>query len=64
MHSPIAPTFWTIPDVANIMQVTPATVRRWVREGRLKDRKVPGTRKILILASELESLTNENEKAA
>jgi len=44
--------FWTVSQVAKKLQVHPATVRRWIVEGRI--RKVEGMYRGRIPTSELE----------
>ena len=32
--------FYTIPDTAKALKVTPQTVRRWIKQGRLKSQRI------------------------
>jgi excisionase family DNA binding protein len=47
--------FTSPPEIAARLGVTPATVRRWIREGRIQAKKV-GARKWLVPVSEMERL--------
>lgn len=46
-------------EAAGTALVTVHTLRRWVKEGKLTARRVPGTRKLLIPASELYRLLDQ-----
>lgn len=43
----------TVPQAARMARVHPDTIRIWVRKGILPDRRPPGTRKIILLESDL-----------
>lgn len=52
--------FYTIPDVAKALQVTPQTIRAWIKQGRLKSQRIG--RPILITENNLrEFLQVENK---
>ncbi len=43
--------FYTIPEVAEALQVTPQTVRNWIKSGKIKSQRIG--RPILITESNL-----------
>ena len=43
--------FYTIPDTAKALQVTPQTVRAWIKQGRIKSQRIG--RPILITENNL-----------
>ncbi|MFN2636802.1 MAG: helix-turn-helix domain-containing protein [Gemmatimonadaceae bacterium] len=60
-----------VPEVADLCEVDPETVRVWVREGKLKARRNPGGRVLVFVRSEVESALgllnapqNDNEPAS
>ena len=60
----------SVSDVAKVLNVQPMTIRRWIGEGRLAARRVPGTKPyklrqadidVLIAGSEVVSTPNATE---
>lgn len=47
------PRHLTTKQAARLLNVTPLTVWRWVKSGKLPDRRIPGTRKLVFLLSDL-----------
>ena len=43
--------FYTIPDTAKALQVTPQTIRAWIKQGRIKSQRIG--RPILITENNL-----------
>ena len=43
--------FYTIPDIAKALQVTPQTIRAWIKQGKLKGQRIG--RPILITENNL-----------
>jgi len=44
---------FTVPQAAKLRRVHPVTIRLWLAKGKLPDRRVPGTKKHIILESDL-----------
>ena len=43
--------FYTIPDIAKALQVTPQTIRAWIKQGKIKSQRIG--RPILITENNL-----------
>jgi excisionase family DNA binding protein len=52
--------FYTIPDVANALHVTPQTIRVWIKQGRLKSQRIG--RPILITENNLREFLQVEDK--
>jgi excisionase family DNA binding protein len=52
----VLPALLTVEQVAEVFQVTPATVRNWAREGVIKSLKTPGTKGIRFRRTDIEEL--------
>lgn len=46
----------TVAEVADLMRVDPATVRRWIRTGRLPGHKVRGLQSVRVKESDVHGL--------
>ena len=57
-NEPDSSKFYTVKEVSSILEVTPLTIRRWYRGGKLKIIRLPGG-KIRISRSELERIMKE-----
>ena len=51
--------FYTVPEVAEVLQVTPQTVRAYIKQGRLKSQRIG--RPILITENNLREFLQANE---
>jgi len=51
--------FYRIPEVAEALQVTPQTIRAWIKGGRLKSQRIG--RPILITEENLRDFLNEGK---
>src|SRR5580700_524986 len=51
----------TLPEIADMLQVTQAAVRNWVREGRLVSERMPNGRRI-VQRSDLERMLDDNPR--
>ena len=49
--------FYTVPEVAEVLQVTPQTVRAYIKQGRLKSQRIG--RPILITENNLKEFLQE-----
>ena len=49
--------FYTVPEVAEVLQVTPQTVRAYIKQGRLKGQRIG--RPILITENNLKEFLQE-----
>lgn len=54
-------TFYTIPEVATALQVTPQTIRAWIKQGRLGSLRIG--RPIFITESNLREFLNQSRQA-
>jgi predicted site-specific integrase-resolvase len=48
-----------VPEVADLFEVDPETVRVWARTGKLRSRRNPGGRVLIFLRSDVEALLDE-----
>jgi len=44
-----APTYLTVQEVADLLRLHPRTVRNWIRDGRLKAKKITASTKGLLV---------------
>ena len=44
-----APTYLTVQEVAELLRLNPRTVRNWIRDGRLKAKKITASTKGLLV---------------
>jgi excisionase family DNA binding protein len=51
---------YTVEAAAEVLSVTPDTVRRWLREGSITGVKLPGNRVWRVEETELKSLIDKN----
>lgn len=51
-----------VPEVADLFEVDPETVRVWARTGKLRSRKTPGGGVILFLRSDVEALLQGDDQ--
>lgn len=51
--------YYSTPQVAEMFDVKPATVRDWIRGGRIKAMKLPGGRHWKVSQEELERFANK-----
>jgi excisionase family DNA binding protein len=58
----IPPEFYTTTEVASVLRVDPATVRNWVRAGRLPATATPGGRHLVPRAAVEAALTPAPER--
>jgi excisionase family DNA binding protein len=57
--------WYSVDEIAERLKVSTFTVRRWLREGVLRGRKLPGTRSWRIPESDLQAfLSSEREREA
>jgi len=52
-------TFYRIPEVAEELQVTPQTIRAWIKQGRLKAQRIG--RPILITEENIKAFLNDGK---
>jgi excisionase family DNA binding protein len=50
--------FYTIPDTAQALRVTPQTIRAWIKQGRIKSQRIG--RPILITETNLKEFLQAN----
>jgi excisionase family DNA binding protein len=50
--------FYTIPETAQALKVTPQTVRAWIKKGKIKSQRIG--RPILITQSNLKDFLNQS----
>ena len=48
-----------VPEVADLFDVDPETVRVWVREGKLRARRNPGGRTLVFRRADVNALLND-----
>jgi len=51
--------FYTIPETAQALRVTPQTIRTWIKQGRLKAQRIG--RPILITENNLKEFLNQSK---
>ena len=51
--------FYTIPEVAEALRVTPQTIRAWIKKGKIKSQRIG--RPILITESNLKEFLKESK---
>ena len=44
-----APTYLTVQEVADLLRLHPRTIRNWIRDGRLKAKKITASTKGLLV---------------
>ena len=52
---------FNLQEVANLMGMKVRTIRQWVHDGKLKANKIPGTKRWIVLESEVRRLQNGDE---
>ena len=52
--------FYTIPDTAKALQVTPQTIRAWIKQGKIKSQRIG--RPILITENNLKEFLSSSTK--
>ena len=52
--------FYTIPDIAKALQVTPQTIRAWIKQGKIKSQRIG--RPILITENNLKEFLSSSTK--
>jgi excisionase family DNA binding protein len=50
--------FYTIPETAKALKVTPQTIRAWIKQGKIKSQRIG--RPILITQSNLKDFLNQS----
>lgn len=50
-------TYYTVPEVADMLKINPVTLRRWIASGKVTAIKLPGKKEYRITAAELERIT-------
>jgi predicted site-specific integrase-resolvase len=51
-----------VPEVADLFEVDPETVRVWARTGKLRSRKNPGGRVLVFLRTDVEALLQGDDQ--
>ena len=51
----------SVSDVAKVLNVQPMTIRRWIGEGRLAARRVPGTKPYKLRQADVDTLIAGSE---
>jgi excisionase family DNA binding protein len=51
----------SVPEVAKMLGVQPMTIRRWIGDGRLPARRVPGTKPYKIRQADVDALVQGSE---
>jgi predicted site-specific integrase-resolvase len=51
-----------VPEVADLFEVDPETVRVWARTGKLRSRKNPGGRVLVFLRADVEALLQGDDQ--
>lgn len=51
--------FYKLPEVAEALQVTPQTIRAWIKQGKIKSQRIG--RPILITETNLKEFLRENK---
>lgn len=51
----------SVSDVAKALNVQPMTIRRWIQEGRLAARRVPGTKPYKLRQADVDALLDGSE---
>jgi len=51
----------SVSDVAKVLNVQPMTIRRWIGEGRLPARRVPGTKPYKLRQADVDALLAGSE---
>ena len=49
---------FNLQEVANLLGMKVRTIRQWVHDGKLKANKIPGTKRWIVLESEIRRLQN------
>jgi excisionase family DNA binding protein len=57
-HSPVGEKLYTVKEVADLMKVTPETVRNWIRNERVTALRHPG--RLMVTQSELTRIATSN----
>ena len=52
---------FNLQEVANLLGMKVRTIRQWVHDGKLKANKIPGTKRWIVLESEVRRLQNGDE---
>ena len=52
----------SVSDVAKVLSVQPMTIRRWIQEGRLAARRVPGTKPYKLRQADVDALLEGSER--
>ena len=60
----LMPRLYTLPEAAKIARCHPDTLRRAIKRKALPDRRVPGAKKYLLLATDFIRTETPNEQAA
>ncbi len=51
----------SVAEVAKILNVQPMTIRRWIQDGRLAARRVPGTKPYKLRQADVDALVQGSE---
>ncbi len=51
---------YSILEVAQLLRLRPRTVRQWIRDGRLKATKLAGSRRWIVLESEVRRVRGDD----
>ena len=51
----------SVPEVAKMLSVQPMTIRRWIGDGRLPARRVPGTKPYKLRQADVDALVEGSE---
>lgn len=52
---------YNLQEVAMLLGMKVRTMRQWVHDGKLKANKIPGTKRWIVMESEVRRLQNGNE---
>lgn len=52
---------YTLQEVANLLGLKVRTMRQWVHDGKMKATKIPGTKRWIVLETEVRRLQNGDE---
>lgn len=50
-------TYYTVPEVADMLKINPVTLRRWIALGKVTAIQLPGGKEYRITSAELERIT-------
>lgn len=53
---------YNLREVANLLGMKVRTIRQWVHDGKLSAKKIPGSRRWIVMESEIRRLQNSGDK--